>query len=296
MGIQGGKAMTEHANEVKVGITLTVAGLLLVAGILWLGGFSFGESRYGVSIMFTEVSGLVAGDKVTVAGLSAGEIISLKLAPFGKVIAEVEVDNDIRIPIDSRISVASYGLIGAKVISVIPGGSDVYVEQGTVVQGGYEKGLGDVVHAMGEALAGIQAVLKSADEILTDQEGKDLVKEALANANAASFTLRQATADLSEMAAELRVFVSEKKDPAGEAIDAMEDAIVGFAEVTADLKVISGSLDSIVRRVENGEGTLGKLVNEDEMHDEFLAAVKEMRELVADIRDNPESFIKFTLF
>ncbi len=288
--------MTEHANEVRVGITLTVAGLLLVAGILWLGGFSFGESRYGFSIMFTEVSGLVAGDKVTVAGLDAGEIISLQLAPFGKVIAEVEVDNDIRIPLDSRISVASYGLIGAKVISVIPGGSDVYIEQGTVVQGVYEKGLGDVVHEMGKALTGIQAVLKSADEILTDQEGKDLVKEALVNANAASFDLRQATADLSVMATELRAFVSEKKDPAGEAIDAMESAVVGFAEVTGELKTISASLDSIVRRVEGGEGTLGKLINEDQMHDEFLAVVKEVRELVADIRDNPESFVKFTLF
>ncbi len=288
--------MTEHANEVKVGITLTVAGLLLVAGILWLGGFSFGESRYGFSIMFTEVSGLVAGDKVTVAGLDAGEIISLQLAPFGKVIAEVEVDNDIRIPVDSRITVASYGLIGAKVISVIPGGSDVYIEQGAVVQGVYEKGLGDVVHAMGEALTGIQAVLKSADEILTDQEGKDLIKEALVNANAASFDLRQATADLSVMATELRAFVSEKKDPAGEAIDAMESAIVGFAEVTGELKAISASLDSIVRRVEGGEGTLGKLVNEDQVHDEFLAAIKEVRELVAAIRDNPNSFVRFSLF
>jgi phospholipid/cholesterol/gamma-HCH transport system substrate-binding protein len=288
--------MTEHANEVRVGITLTVAGLLLVVGILWLGGFSFGENRYVFSIMFTEVAGLVAGDKVTVAGLDAGEILSLKLAPFGKVVAEVEVDNDIRIPIDSRISVASYGLIGAKVISVRPGGSDVYIEQGAVVQGVYEKGLGDVVHEMGEALAGIQAVLKSADEILTDQEGKDLVKEALVNANAASFDLRQATADLSVMATELRAFVSEKKDPAGEAIDAMESAVVGFAEVTGELKIISASLDSIVRRVEGGEGTLGKLVNEDQVHDEFLAAIKEVRELVAAIRDNPNSFVRFSLF
>ncbi|MCK4410028.1 MAG: MCE family protein [Candidatus Eisenbacteria sp.] len=288
--------MTEHANEMRVGITLTVAGVILVVGILWLGGFTFGESRYTFSIMFAEVAGLVAGDKVTVAGLNAGEILSLQLAPFGKVVAEVEVDNDIKIPIDSRITVASYGLIGAKVISIRPGGSDVYIEPGTVAQGQYEKGLGDVVHEMGEALAGIQAVLKSADEILTDQEGKDLVKEALANANAASFSLKQATADLSAMASELRAFVSEKRDPAGEAIDAMEGAVIGFAEVTGELKMVSASLDSIVRRVESGEGTLGKLINEDEAHDEFLAAIKEVRELVAEIRDNPKSFVRFSLF
>ncbi len=288
--------MTEHGNEVRVGVTLTIAGVLLVAGILWLGGFTFGESRYTFSIMFTEVAGLVAGDKVTVAGLDAGEVLSLQLAPFGKVVAEVEVDNQIKIPVDSRMTVASYGLIGAKVVSIRPGGSEIHIEPGDVAQGVYEKGLGDVVHQMGEALTGIQAVLKSADEILTDQEGKDLVKEALANANAASFDLRQATADLSVMAADLRVFVAEKKDPAGKAVDAMEDAVVGFAEVTGELKTISASLDSIVRRVEGGEGTLGKLVNEDQVYEEFLAAIKEVRELVTDIRDNPNSFVKFSLF
>ncbi len=50
MGIQGGKAMTEHANEVRVGITLTAAGLLLVVGILWLGGFSFGETTGAINV------------------------------------------------------------------------------------------------------------------------------------------------------------------------------------------------------------------------------------------------------
>jgi hypothetical protein len=48
--------------------------------------------------------------------------------------------------------------------------------------------------------------------------------------------------------------------------------------------------------VEAGEGTLGKLVNDDAAHDEFLAAVKEVRGLVEEIRDNPKSFIKVSLF
>jgi phospholipid/cholesterol/gamma-HCH transport system substrate-binding protein len=288
--------MTGHANEVRVGITLTIAGVLLVAGILWLGGFTLGDTRYNFSIMFTEVAGLVEGDKVTVAGVDAGQIESLTLAPFGKVVAEVQVDDYIKIPVDSRISVASYGLIGSKVISVRPGGSDTYIQEGDVVQGQYEKGLGDVVHEMGEALGDIKTVLKSADEILTDQEGKDLVKDALVNANAASANLERATSDLVAMAGELRVFVAENKDPAGEAIVAMDDAMAGFAEVTAELKLVATSLDTIVRRIESGEGSLGKLVNEDEAHDEFLAAIKEVRALVEEIRDNPKSFVKLSLF
>jgi phospholipid/cholesterol/gamma-HCH transport system substrate-binding protein len=288
--------MTGHANEVRVGITLTVAGVLLVLGILWLGGFSFGDTRYEFSIMFSEVAGLVEGDKVTVAGVDAGQIESLSLAPFGKVVAVVEVDDYIKIPVDSRFAVASYGLIGSKVISIRPGGSDTFVEPGMVVQGQYEKGLGDVVHEMGEALGDIKTVLKSADEILTDQEGKDIVKDALVNANAASVNLEKATSDLVVMASELRAFVNANKDPAGRAIIAVDEAVAGFEDVTAELKLVAASLDTIVKRVESGEGSLGKLVNDDSAHEEFLAAVKEVKRLVEDIRSNPKSFIKLSLF
>jgi phospholipid/cholesterol/gamma-HCH transport system substrate-binding protein len=288
--------MTGHGNEVRVGVTLTIAGVLLVVGILWLGGFTFGETRYKFSVMFTEVAGLVEGDKVTVAGLDAGQILSLTLAPDGTVMAEVEVEDYVKIPVDSRIAVASYGLIGARVISIRPGESQEYVQPGTVMEGTYEKGLGDVVHEMGEALVDIQTVLKSADEILTDQEGKELVKDALANADVASANLKQATADLRVMATELRTFVSANREPAGEAISGMEGAVAGFSDVTEQLQLISVKLDSIVTRIENGEGSLGKFVNGDEAHDEFLAAVTEVKLLVQDIRDNPKSFIKLSLF
>jgi phospholipid/cholesterol/gamma-HCH transport system substrate-binding protein len=288
--------MTEHSNEVRVGVTLTLAGAILVVGILWLGGFTFGDSRYEFRIMFSEVAGLGAGDKVTVAGIDAGEILSLQLAPFGKVVAEVSVDNYIKIPEDSRIAVASYGLIGSKVISVKPGKSDRFIEPGTVVEGEYEKGLGDVVSEMGDALTEIRGVLRSADDILTDQEGRDLFKNALSSANDAAADLKEASAILRVMVDDLKVFVSEQRDPAASTIEAVGAAAAGFTEVTEDLKTISTSLDSIVVRVEDGQGTLGKLINDDEAYEEFLAAVSELRALVEEIRDNPKSFVKFSLF
>lgn len=288
--------MTEHANEVRVGITLSIAVVILVVGILWLGGFTFGDDRYSFNVIFTEVAGLSEGDKVTVAGIDAGEVLSLQLAPLGRVVAQVEVDDYIMIPDDSRFSVASYGLIGAKVIAVKPGSSDRHIKSGDVVRGVYEKGLGDVVSEMGEALTEIRQVLKSADEILTDQEGKDLVKQALVSANDAATDLKSAAADFRGIAGDLETFVAEKRDPAGETIDSMAEASRRFADVTYELQSISASLDSIVQRVESGEGSLGKLVNDDAAHDEFLAAVKEVRDLVAEIRDNPKSFVKFSLF
>ena len=149
---------------------------------------------------------------------------------------------------------------------------------------------------MGDALAGIRKVLAAADDILSDEQGKDQVRRTLANAEGATENLNVAIADLMVVTADLRTFVEEKREPAGEVIDSMAEASASFVKVTEKLSAISTSLDSIVTSVENGEGTLGKLVVEDEAHDEFMAAIKEVRELVARISENPKSFVQFSIF
>jgi phospholipid/cholesterol/gamma-HCH transport system substrate-binding protein len=287
--------MTERGNELRVGVTLTVAAAVLILGVLWLGGFKLGEERYGFSIVFPEVSGLVAGDKVTVAGIPAGEVLGLQLVD-GRVVADISVDSEIRIPVDSRIAVASYGLIGAKNIAVRPGVSDEFIQPGATIFGSYEKGLGDVVAEMGEALTEIRGVLKAADEVITDVDGKRQVKTTLQNASDATADLKLAVGDLKSMAADLRSLVDDKRGVAESTVDSLAVASARFAHVTTDLQTISASLDSILGRVESGEGSLGKLIGDDAAHEEFVAAVREVRDLVAEIRRNPKTFIRFSIF
>lgn len=288
--------MKEHQNELRVGVTLTIAGIILVVGMLWLAGFKFGDERYGLYVTFPEVAGLSQGDKVTVAGLDAGEVLSLELMPDGRVQVHVEIEPDIRVPVDSRVSVASYGLIGSKVVQIRPGESAEAFEPGATVFGIYDKGLGDVVSEMGEALTEIRSVLRSADELLSDQEGRALVQESLENANEATESLKFAVADLRVASAELREFIEVKRDPAASTIDSLAIASAGLVQVSRELGAITASLDSIVSRVERGEGTLGRLVTDQTAHDEFLAAVREVRLLVEEIKRNPKSFVKFSLF
>lgn len=287
--------MADHRNEVRVGLTLVLAAIVLVVGMLWLGGVSLRDDAYELGIVFDEVAGLNPTDKVRVAGLEAGEVVRLGLSN-GRVLVDIEVDRDIRIPVDSGFSVAAYGFLGAKHIAVSPGTSRVYFEPGEVTRGGYERGLNDVVNEMGETLAEIRRLLRAADEVISDIEGKERVKRTLENASAATGDLRLTVADLKVTAAELRSFVVEKRDVASSTIDSMEVASRSFTEAARNLQTVAASLDSIVARVEGGEGTVGRLVNDPEAYDEFVAAIKEVRALVARIEENPKSFVRFSIF
>ncbi len=288
--------MAGHANEVRVGIALTVALLVLVVGILWLSGATFGEGTYSFGILFTEVGGLGVTDKVTVAGVEAGNVSAFALSNQGRVVVDVRVKRSINIPVDSRITIGSYGFLGAKHVNVRPGTSTVYIQPGTTVIGTHEKGMNDVVSEMGEALIEIRQVLKTTDEILTDAEGKEQIKRTLNKAEDAAGTLNLTISDLRIVASDLKGFIQAKRDPASEAIDSIAEASETFADVGVKLDTIAASLDSILIRVASGEGTLGKLINDDQVHDEFIAAIKEVRDLVADIREDPKSFVRFSIF
>jgi len=287
--------MTERGNEVRVGITITLAGLLLVLGILWLGGVKLGDQTYEFSIVFPEVAGLLVGDRVTVAGISSGEILSLDLTN-GKVLADVRLSAGIRVPVDSRISVSTYGLIGTKVIAIRPGESKEYIQPGATVTGYYDQGLGDVVAEMGHALTEIRSVLSKADEAISDVETRKRVGQTLENAALASEDLKNAVSDFRATAAELRSFVEENEAGVATTVDSLSIASARFAELTTELKTISASLDTIMSRIERGEGSLGKVIGDETAHDEFVAAVREVRELVAQIRENPKSFVRFSIF
>jgi len=288
--------MSEHRNELKVGVTIMVSAVLLVLGVLWLAGFQLGETKYPLTVIFPEVGGLARGARVTIAGVESGSVEELGLMPDGKVKVDILVRQDIRIPQDSRFSVASYGLIGEKTVAVRPGASQEFYEPGSTIIGGYDKGLGDVVSEMGEALTEIRSVLRSADEVISDQEGRKNIKDALGNTSVATGDLKSAAADLKVLAGELRTFVSEKTPGAASTLDSMAEASARFAKASADLERVAASLDTIVGRIESGQGSLGKLVNESTAHDELVKAVAEVRALVAEIKRNPKSFVRFSIF
>ena len=287
--------MTERGNELRVGITLTIAGLVLIFGILWLGGLKLGDDAYRFSVVFPEVAGLAVGDRVTVAGISSGEVLGLQLTD-GRVVAEIALPRTVRVPVDSRVSVSTYGLIGAKVVAVRPGVSEEFIEPGSTIFGYYEKGLGDVVAEMGEALIEIRQVLKAADDALSDVQNTRRVSETLENASVATADLVVAVADFKATAADLRSFVVQNRGGATSSVDSLSVASARMAEFTTDLKSVAASLDSMVSRVEAGEGSLGKALGDDEAYDQFIAAVSEVRALVAEIRRNPKTFVRFSIF
>jgi phospholipid/cholesterol/gamma-HCH transport system substrate-binding protein len=63
-----------------------------------------------------------------------------------------------------------------------------------------------------------------------------------------------------------------------------------------NLKQASGHLSSILKRIDNGEGTAGALIRDEKLAQELKDTIRELKELTADIKENPKKYFKFSVF
>ena len=112
--------------ELKVGIFVFIAIIILITAILSIGGFKTWTSRYKVNLVFNFVSGVKYGAPVRFAGVDIGEVKEINMA-FNpqeqktniKVVCWIK--NKVKIPVDSTVWVDTLGLLGEKYIEILPG-------------------------------------------------------------------------------------------------------------------------------------------------------------------------------
>ena len=63
-----------------------------------------------------------------------------------------------------------------------------------------------------------------------------------------------------------------------------------------NLRQASASLSSILKRIDSGEGTAGALIRDEKLAQELKDTIRELKELTADIKDNPKKYFKFSVF
>ena len=76
--------------------------------------------------------------------------------------------------------------------------------------------------------------------------------------------------------------------------DSLNQANLGQA--VKRLEKSLASVDSIVNDVQAGKGSLGKLLKDDAMYNNLTDASNELKELIADIKNNPKRYVHFSVF
>jgi phospholipid/cholesterol/gamma-HCH transport system substrate-binding protein len=76
----------------------------------------------------------------------------------------------------------------------------------------------------------------------------------------------------------------------------LRTASANMAQMSADLRATSGKLDVIIAKVDSGNGSVAKLLNDPGAYNDVRMLLQRMDSLVADIKKNPKRYINVKIF
>jgi phospholipid/cholesterol/gamma-HCH transport system substrate-binding protein len=265
------------------------------------------RGRYIITTSVPNASGIRKGDPVQMHGVNVGRIMGFSIGAQG-VDIRLEIEGEYPISKDSRVEIKASGLFGGMVADIIPGASAQKVGWGDRIAGGTGVGLFD---KMDELAGEADKVAKRVQGLLSDE----MVKDLQGSASGARQSLESLQAILKEQRGELRgLSTSLKRSAEGlervttgpelERTVKRVDLLVGRLDGTlTTLDRSSKSLESVLARMDRGEGTLGKLSTDETLYKNAAEATAnlnkatvELNKLLADFQAHPRKYINLKVF
>lgn len=127
--------MAENRIEVLVGAVVVAAAVGFLAYAGQTTGVTRGAGEYPMFASFRSADGVSVGTDVRMAGVKVGRVTGISLDPETfRARTTFTVQETIRLPDDSAVSIASEGLLGGTYVELLPGGSPFYLDPGDEIE------------------------------------------------------------------------------------------------------------------------------------------------------------------
>ncbi len=315
--------MRKYTTEFWVGLFTLISLLIALYMVFRTGDLRLErQPGYKVLVDFEDVAGLDVGDTVRVAGVEVGKVEAIRLEEnLGRVTLSV----DHRVPLyeDASAQVETYGLLGDRYISIDPGHSKrPRVSPGGEIHSAVSpEALDALFGKLSEVASDIKTVTETLKNVLGGEEGEVALREILENSRDLSKELvetvrqnqddfRQITRQVAQLTREMQQMVSENREAVNKTFATMPETAENVREITADarrllhdhyedisetltnlraaslqLEASLKAMEQISGQIREGEGTLGRLVQDDSLYVEARSTLREMRNLIEDLRE-----------
>ena len=303
--------MKFFTKEVKIALTAIVAAALLFFIINFFKGINLFSPTNHYVVRFDNVAGLTVSAPVYANGYPVGTVrsISYDYASRDRVMVDVELDDEMRIPAGTRAELAAQ-MLGGVTMSLIlgPNPADV-LSPGDTVEGGVHQGAIEKLEAM---MPVIETMVPKIDSILTNINrltGDPALAATLQNAAALTADLRTTTRqlntlmenDVPQLTAHLNKIGANVETLSGNlaqvdvkgTVDNVNATLRDAQGFVQTMNSLTQNLDSKMRADDN---SLGLLLSDRQLYDNLNSTVRSADSLLIDLRQHPKRYVHFSLF
>jgi len=298
------------SREIKTAILILGCIVIFIFGFNYLKGSSLLDDSKIVSSLYPDVEGLVIGANVTINGLNVGKVRKIDFDEnYDKIKVTFSLRSDLNFSNQSIAQLYEAGLIGGKAIAILP----VYdqgneVSTGDVLPSNIKPGLTVLVNQQIAPLQDkIEGLLTSADSLFAGVSNV-MNYQTQTNLKLALEGLAESVANVAELTKNMnRVVVQNEKNFKGtlgnleatsKNLSQLSDSLaqMPLGATIANFEQTSADLQKILSRLNNGEGSAGKLLNDEELYHKLLGSSAALEALLTDLKANPKNYVHFSLF
>ncbi len=298
------------SREVKTGILAIGAILLFIFGYSYLKGTNLLEKNRTFFVKYQNVEGLAQGAPVTINGLKVGKVQKIDFANSkGGLVVEFTVERDFEFSKNSIVRIYSTSLIGGKSVGIFP----IY-DQSSMAKSGdtlpgdiqpgmldeFSKTLAPLEQKLEGTLSVVDSLLISFTDIIDEDTRNDL-KQAISN-------LAVATENFGRLSGKADKLLGRNGEKLDRTFTNLDNTAANFSKLSDSLAQIelgvmvknledaTSGLKEVVAKVNNKEGSVGKLLNDDAVYENLEGATRQLEELLQDVKLNPKRYVHFSVF
>lgn len=302
--------MKNLSNEVKVALTIILSVAVAYVGFRMMSDLPVFRDSMVLYSHFQKVDGLSSGNYVYINGVKVGSVKNIELEENDSVRVAMNFNTGIDIPEGSVAYLESSGLLDEKIILIERSGSGTNIPNGGRINGIYRGGMMETLANEGEKLSGdvsqsfekLNLFLEQANSAV-DSTNRSRLRASLSHVETSlrelSGLIENKRGDLertvesaSRFMASMDTIAAGNKAEIDSLVRGMNRSVRELEALSSDLGETNRQLNTLLSRINSGEGTLGKLVNDPALYDNLEQLSAELRILARNINEDPGRYLK----
>lgn len=309
----------KFSKELKAGVIT----LLAIVGFVVLFQFMKGKSLFTTDNIFyakyDNVEGLAQSSAVSINGLKVGQVDKIipQTAKDGKIsfIVKITVDNKFEFSKNSMLEIFEPGLMSGKEmrVNLVYGGATA--KDGDTLKGAFKLGMmGSLSSQVGPVKDQLQVVLHRVDSLMTnanqifDAQNRAEIKALLTNLNKTVGALQATAGSVNTLVGHNDPKLQKVLDDASLTMQSGKVTLDKYGNLAqsidtkqlnatiANLDTTVGKLNHVIGGIDKGEGSLGKLMKDEQLYNNLNSASSNLNSLIEDMKANPKRYINFSVF
>jgi phospholipid/cholesterol/gamma-HCH transport system substrate-binding protein len=311
-------------KETKIGGIFILGAVLLVWGYNYLKGRDLLSDNRTFYAVYQNVSGLAKANPVYINGMQVGQVTQMYFDPAlnGNIIVGLTVNHEFPIPKNSTAEILSTDLMGTKAVNLNLGHSPELAVNGDTLKAKLAATLGEQVeqtigplkkraedllgnideiiislntalspkqvNSFKSSMSHLESTIKGADSLVINVDG--FIASEKSRATAIMLNLESITGNFKNNNEKLNQIISN--------FHSLSDTLVkaNIAGTLADVNKSMHDFSLIMDKINNGNGSIGQLVNDDSLYIGLEKSSRELNLLLEDIRLHPKKYVKLSLF